>query len=168
MVPNLTLIEVRLTIITPVLTGDLHKLFVLFRRRSSLSRYQRFSRRICPRRMPKNSRRSLRVSEPSSPWSRPDLMIRLTYLLPYNNPLPFKTYLPSAQFNARIMGLELLEANHKVTRPRSTRPSPIARAMSPKLDLRGKQNERPTERSSYLIQRGVRRDQKTIELSSPL
>ena len=119
MVPNLTLIEVRPTTTTLVLTRDLHKPFAVFRRRSSLSRYQRFSRRTCPRRTPRNSRRSLRVSEPSSPWSELGLMTCLTHLLPLRS-LPVKTYLPPAQFNARIMGLELLEVIHKVTRPRST------------------------------------------------
>jgi len=86
MVPNLTLIEVRLTITTLALTKDL-KLSALFRRRSSLSHYQRFSRRTSPRRMPRSSRRSLRVSEPSSPWSKLDMMIRLIYLLPYTTPV---------------------------------------------------------------------------------
>lgn len=161
MVPNLTLIEVRPTTPILVLTKGLHKPFVLFRRRSSLSRYQRFSRRTCPRRMPRNSRRSLRVSEPSSPWSELGLMACLTYLLPLHNlPLPPKTYLPPAQFNARIMGLELLEVIHRVMRPISSFSPPTGENNEPELDLRGKPNERPIETGGYLIQRGVRRDQK--------
>jgi len=123
MVPNLTLIEVRSTVSTLALAGNSHKSFLL-RRRSLLSRYQRFLRRICPRRMPRSSRRSSRVSEPSSPWSKLCSMICLTYLRPHTPPtqppLPFKTYLPSTQFNARAMGLGLLEVTQNVTRPRST------------------------------------------------
>ena len=85
MVPNLTLIEVRSTIIILVLTGDLHKSFALFRRRSSLSRYQRFSRRTYPRRTLRSSKRSLKVLELSSLWSKLGSMIRLNYLLPLHS-----------------------------------------------------------------------------------
>jgi hypothetical protein len=98
MVPNLTLIEVRPTVTTPVLSEDPHKSFVLFRRRSSLSRYQRFSRRTCPRRMLRSSRRSLRVSGLSSPWSKLSLIAHSIYLLPLHSlhspSLSFKTFLP--------------------------------------------------------------------------
>lgn len=93
MVPNLTLIEVR----PSVVSGNPPKPFLLSRRRSSLSRYQRFLRRTCPRRMPKSSRRSLKVSGPSSPWSRLCLVLCLACPLPHSlrNPLPFRpTYHP--------------------------------------------------------------------------
>jgi len=130
MVPNLTLIEVWTIAVTRVLARNPDESLSFFRRRSLSSRYQRFLRRTCPRRMPRSSRRSLRVSEPSSPWSKPGSMLRLTYLhlhFPTQHPLPFKTYLPSTQSNAPIMGLGLLEAIQKVIRPRSTFPIPEGR-----------------------------------------
>ena len=82
MVPNLTLIEVRPITITLGLARNAHRLFPLFRRRSLLSRYQRSSRRTCPRRTPRSSRKSLKDLEPSSHWSKLETMISLIILLP--------------------------------------------------------------------------------------
>lgn len=87
--------------------------FSSFRRRSLLSRYQRSSRRTYQKRTLRSSRRSLRVSVPSSYWSKLSEVLRLfcLYLLlsPHNRLRPSKpTYRPT--INARITRLKLLEA----------------------------------------------------------
>ena len=118
MVPNLTLIEVRSTPVTPVSSRKSHTSYSSSRRRSLLSRYQRFSRRTYQRRTPRSSRRSLRVSVLSSPWTKQGA----AFCLFHTPPLPFKTPTYHPTVNARIMSLKFLEAIQKGTRPKLTVP----------------------------------------------
>lgn len=139
MVPNLTLIEVPKSSVARILAGNPYELFLFSRRRSLLSRCQRSLRRTCQRKMQRSSRSSLRVSEPSLSWSRPGWIPRSTYPLPLHSPtqlrLAFKTYLPSAQFNARIMSLALLEAIYQVARPWSGCSPPLRESNKQEFEL---------------------------------